>query len=147
MMPRAIAGREASRRSRVEGWTEDHDAAFAAAKNDKKVVLADFTGSDWCGWCGKLKGEVFDTPAFQEWAEQNVVLLAVDVPRRNVLTPEQRRNNQQLAGRFRIMGYPTLLFLDASGPSVKVLGQMGYEAGGPTHWTAHAQQIVDGARR
>jgi protein disulfide-isomerase len=127
----------------VDGWTQDHDAAFAAAKQEKKLVLADFTGSDWCGWCVKLKGEVFDTPEFTSWAKQNVVLLEVDFPRRKPVTPEQRAKNDELAARYRIQGYPTILFLDASG---KPVGQMGYEAGGPAHWIAHAQRIVDSAK-
>jgi len=126
------------------GWTEDHDKAFATAKSEKKVVLADFTGSDWCGWCVRLKAEVFDAPEFKEWAAKNVVLLEVDFPRRKMLTPEQRRKNEELAGRYRILGYPTILFLDGDG---KALGQMGYEAGGAAHWVARAQQIVDAARR
>ena len=31
------------------GWTDDYDAALKRAAAEKKLVLADFSGSDWCG--------------------------------------------------------------------------------------------------
>ena len=59
-------------------WLTDFEAAKAAAKKDGKVILADFTGSDWCSWCIKLHDEVFSKPEFQEWAAKKVVLLELD---------------------------------------------------------------------
>src|SRR5205807_2026970 len=45
-------------------WVESYDDAVARAKKANRLVLADFTGSDWCGWCIKLREEVFDTKEF-----------------------------------------------------------------------------------
>jgi len=45
-----------------EGWLTDLDAAKKQAAAEKKDILIDFTGSDWCGWCIKLDKEVFSTP-------------------------------------------------------------------------------------
>ena len=46
-------------------WETDLNVAKKRAKDENKEILADFTGSDWCGWCIKLKKEVFDQPEFQ----------------------------------------------------------------------------------
>ena len=44
----------------------------------------DFTGSDWCGWCIKLKKEVFSKPAFIDYANEHLILMTVDFPNRKV---------------------------------------------------------------
>lgn len=127
-----------------EGWIESYADAIARAKKEKKLILADFTGSDWCGWCKKLKGEVFDKEEFQAWAKKNVILLEVDFPQQKKQSDELKQQNEKLQKEHKIEGYPTILFLDASG---KEKGRMGYEAGGPKNWVEKAQKIVDKANR
>src|SRR5690606_17786206 len=117
----------------------DFEAAKATAKKEGKVILADFTGSDWCGWCIKLKEEVFDTPEFKEWAAEKVVLLELDFPRKTELAAELKAQNQGLAKQYGIEGYPTILFLDADG---RELGRYGYDAGGPEPWIAKAETMM-----
>ena len=118
-------------------WLTDYKAALAKAKKEKKVVLADFTGSDWCGWCIKLKDEVFSKPEFQEWAAENVVLLELDFPKQTPQSDELKKQNQELQKEFGIQGFPTIVFLDAKG---KKLGQSGYVEGGPEAWIAAAEK-------
>ena len=62
-------------------WGTDATTALAQAKKEKKLVVMNFTGSDWCGWCIKLKKEVFDTKEFAEYAGKNLVLVELDFPR------------------------------------------------------------------
>ena len=62
------------------GWDDDYEKAVAQAKAEKKMVLLDFTGSDWCGWCIKLDKEVFSQPEFKDYAKENLVLVEVDFP-------------------------------------------------------------------
>ncbi|MCA9784845.1 MAG: thioredoxin family protein, partial [Candidatus Cloacimonetes bacterium] len=45
-------------------WITDYEEALKLAKKERKLVLVDFTGSDWCGWCIKLKDEVFSKEEF-----------------------------------------------------------------------------------
>lgn len=120
------------------GWLESHPQALAEAKKTGRPVLADFTGSDWCGWCIKLKKEVFDTPAFKEWAGKNVVLLELDFPQRKAQVAEIKAQNQKLAQQHGIEGFPTVLILDADG---KKLGELGYMAGGPEVWIAEFKKL------
>ncbi len=111
-----------------EGWLTRMDEALAAAKQQDRLILVNFTGSDWCPPCMKLKGEVLSAPAFQQHAQESLVLLEVDFPRRRELSPEQRNHNQELAARFGIEAFPTLLLLDSDG---KVLDRMvGFPKGG-----------------
>lgn len=49
-----------------ELWQTDFHAAKDKAKADNKLLLVDFTGSDWCPWCKKLHEEVFEKDAFKD---------------------------------------------------------------------------------
>lgn len=109
-------------------WVTDYEAALKQAKAENKRVLLDFTGSDWCGWCIKLREEVFDTTAFGNYAKDKLVLVEIDFPRGKAQSDELKKQNAELAKKFKIRGYPTIILLDGDG---KVLGQTGYQPGGP----------------
>jgi protein disulfide-isomerase len=109
-------------------WLTDYDKAFAQAKAENKQLLLDFTGSDWCGWCMKLDREVFEQPEFKEYADRNLVLLKVDFPRRKPQPASEKAQNEKLAEKYRIEGYPTLVVLN---PDEKKAGELGYVPGGP----------------
>lgn len=125
-------------------WTEDYEKALARARRERKLVLTDFTGSDWCGWCIKLKKEVFDTKEFKEWAARRVVLLELDFPRRKPQDPRIRERNQKLLQKYGVRGFPTILFLDGRG---KAVGRLGYQPGGPKPWIEAAEKILAGQGR
>ena len=61
-------------------WTENLDEALARAKESGRLVLVDFSGSDWCGWCRKLDQEVFSTPEFLAEATNKYELVFIDTP-------------------------------------------------------------------
>ena len=63
-----------------EGWTHDFEAAKKQAAAEKKDLLMDFTGSDWCGWCIKLNDEVFKHDVFKDGVKDKYVLVEVDFP-------------------------------------------------------------------
>ena len=124
-------------------WMTDHKAALALSKKTGKPILADFTGSDWCGWCIRLKKEVFSTPEFNAWAKKNVILLELDYPHTKPQSAAIKAQNAKLGEQYRIEGYPTILFLNSSG---KVLGQYGYDEGGPKVWTKKAEAMLKGKK-
>jgi protein disulfide-isomerase len=109
-------------------WMTDFPKAQSKAKAEHKLVLMDFTGSDWCPWCIKLRQEVFDKREFKTYADQNLVLVEVDFPRRKTQTEEQKKANDDLQKKYKIEGYPTVIVLNEKGEKV---GELGYEAGGP----------------
>ncbi len=119
-------------------WLTDLPAAVKKAREENKALLLDFTGSDWCGWCKKLKSEVFDTPEFQSFADANLILVEVDFPRGKKLAAAQVEANQKLADRFNVDGFPTIILLDAD---EKYLGQTGYLAGGPKVFISQLEKM------
>ena len=81
-------------------WLDSFDEAIKESKNTGKPILANFTGSDWCGWCIRLDKEVFSKKEFQEWAKDNVVLLTVDFPRRKQIPQDVAALNKSLEQAF-----------------------------------------------
>ena len=122
-------------------WLTDLPKAEAQAKTDNKIVLMDFTGSDWCGWCIKFKKEVFDTAEFQEYAAKNVVLVELDYPHKKQ-SADLKKANAQLKDQYKITGFPTLVVLDKDG---KEIGrQVGYSEGGPKAFIAKLEKFKKG---
>ena len=115
-------------------WQTNFDAAKAKAKTEKKLLLVDFTGSDWCGWCIKLKEEVFDKEAFRSEAPKQFVLVEVDFPHEKELSKELKEQNEKLRDEFKVQGYPTVLMLDAEG---KLIGRTGYRPDWPDEYVKH----------
>lgn len=119
-------------------WDTDLSAALKTAKTEKKLVLVDFTGSDWCPWCIKLHKEVFEKPDFITYAKKNFILVEIDFPRKSEQPIELKKANQALANKYNIEGYPTVLVLDESGKEVK---RLGYQVGGPKPFIEELSKI------
>ena len=119
-------------------WLTDLPKAQAKAKEEKRMVLLDFTGSDWCGWCIKLHNEVFSKPEFAEYARKNLVLVEVDFPRKKKLNAEQKKANDALQQKYKIEGYPTIIVLNGEG---KKIGELGYMPGGPKAFIAELEKV------
>jgi protein disulfide-isomerase len=115
-------------------WLTDMAAAQKKAKEEKKMILMDFTGSDWCGWCIKLNKEVFSTKEFADYAKDNLVLVEVDFPRKKKLSDEQKKANDALQSKYGAEGFPTIVVLNSEGK--QVWKQVGYMPGGPKAWIA-----------
>jgi len=96
-------------------WHDSFEAAREQSLVSGKPILADFTGSDWCSWCVKLRKDVLNKTEFEEWARDNVVLLELDFPQRSRQDPEIKAQNEKLASLYGIDSYPTVLMLDAQG--------------------------------
>jgi thioredoxin-related protein len=120
-------------------WLTDLPKAQAQAKAENKAVLINFTGSDWCGWCIRLRKEVFAKPDFEEYASQNLVLVEIDFPKRKELPDALKKANRALAGKFDVEGYPTLIVLGADGQK---LGKLGYAPGGTKAFLSEMSKTI-----
>lgn len=133
----------------MTGWEVHLDSAYAISKKTGKPILANFTGTDWCGWCIKLKKEVFTTKQFNDWAKENVVLLELDFPRRFRLPDEIAQQNQQLQQAFGVQGYPTLWLFDVNEDpntgqkSINGIAKTGYVSGGPNAWISDLEEKMN----
>lgn len=110
------------------GWTNSLPAAQALAKTENKMVLLDFTGSDWCGWCMKFKKEALDTDAFKDYAAKNLVLVELDFPRKTPQSADLKKANKELSKKYNVTGFPTFVVLNKNGEEIG--RQEGYEPGG-----------------
>ncbi|MBN2583249.1 MAG: thioredoxin family protein [Planctomycetes bacterium] len=124
-------------------WLEDFAKAQTLAAEMKRPMLLDFTGSDWCGWCIKLDREIFSTPTFQDYARKNLILVKLDFPRSRKMDPTVVAQNQKLASKYKVNGYPTVIVLDPSGNQV---GQMGYMSGGPEPFLQKLKGVLGSKR-
>ncbi len=95
-----------------KGWTTDLDKAIEQAKAEKKSVLVEFTGSDWCPPCIAMRKNVFSKEEFVKKASKNFILVELDFPKGN---KELAEKNQPLAEKYRIEGFPTVVLLDSEG--------------------------------
>ena len=109
-------------------WLTDLSRAQAKAKTENKIVLMEFTGSDWCPPCMKMHKEVFTDAAFVAYAKMNLVLVEVDFPRKKKQSEELKKANEALETKFKIEGYPTVILLDKAGK--KLSEMVGYQPGG-----------------
>ena len=115
-------------------WGTDLSNALAQAKTDKKIVLLDFTGSDWCIWCKKFDKDTLSTDKFAEYAKSHLELVVVDFPNKKPQSDALKSANKALGEKYGVDGYPTFVVLDADG---KEIGrQVGYAPGGPEAFIA-----------
>src|SRR5579862_4848231 len=62
-------------------WHNDLKEAEQIAKKEHRHILLNFSGSDWCGPCIRLRQEVFDSESFKKLADSSLVLVNADFPR------------------------------------------------------------------
>jgi thioredoxin-related protein len=99
-------------------WFTDFDAAKKIAVKENKYILLNFSGSDWCAPCIKMKSEVFQSQTFLTLAEEHLILVRADFPRskKNQLSKDQVKRNETLAERYNPSGkFPLTLLLNSDG--------------------------------
>ncbi len=135
-------------KAHAEGWLVSFDEAKQLSDKTGKPIMANFTGSDWCGWCKKLKREVFDKEEFKKWASENVILLELDFPRRHKIPREFAQQNASLQRAFKVRGYPSIWLFDLADNSsdgdirINAYGKTGYVRGGPSEFISTANKII-----
>lgn len=131
----------ASAQAEGQLWQTNFEEAKARAKAEKKLVLVNFTGSDWCLYCEKLKSEVFDKEAFVNEVPKSFVLVELDFPHSKEQPKDLKEQNKKLAEQYDmyIFGYPSVLLMDADG---KVFSKTGYRDKGPKEWVENLGSLV-----
>ncbi len=120
-------------------WKTDFEEAKKEAKKNKKYILLNFTGSDWCGWCTRLNDEVFSQPEFVKYAGESLVCVKLDFPRNKQLPEKERSQNYTLQQLYQVQGYPTIILLSPDGA---VAGVTGYQRGGAKSYIEHLKGFV-----
>lgn len=100
-------------------WLTNLPQALEKAKTEKKLVLMDFTGSDWCPPCMALHKNVLTSKAFEDYADKNLVLVLVDFPKKTDLPVKLKEANEALAKEFSVDAFPTVILLDTDKKELK----------------------------
>ncbi len=122
-----------------EDWSHDFKASVKKATSEKKDLLLDFTGSDWCGWCIKLNKEVFSQNEFKSDIPNSFVLVELDYPRdKSKMSKETLDQNAKLKDQFKVRGFPSIYLADHTG---KPYAKTGYKKGGAAIYNKHLIEL------
>ena len=117
-------------------WFTNVSEAIEESKVSGKPIFAFFTGKEWCSWCKKLEQQVLSKEGFISYAKENLVLLELDFPRGKRNLPQKQI---ELARKFNIKGYPTVILMDAS---TNKIAKTGYEAMSPEQYVDHVKALL-----
>jgi protein disulfide-isomerase len=120
-------------------WATDLPKALAQAKAEHKIVLLDFTGSDWCMWCRRFEEDVLSQPEFASYAKTNLVMVMADFPHEKPQSDFVKKANEGLQSQFKIDGFPTYVVLTPAGTEIG--RQVGYLSGGPMAFIAMLREL------
>lgn len=121
-------------------WTEDLEQAKIEASETNKYIFVSFSGSDWCHWCIQLDKEVFSSEQFQAYAEEKLVMVLVDFPKRKKQSSEQKLKNEELSRQYRVRGFPSVALLNPQG---ELVAMTGYRRGGAEAYIEHIELLIN----
>src|SRR5258708_34732910 len=83
-------------------WQPNFELAKKIAKEKHEFILLNFSGSDWCGPCMRLKKEIFESETFSKLADSSLIMVNADFPRnkKNQLDAQTRKQNDALADKY-----------------------------------------------
>src|SRR6201996_5445471 len=127
-------------------WLGNFDVAKTQAAQEHKLILVNFSGSDWCGPCIRLRKEILESDAFTNYAADKLVLVRADFPRqkKNQLSKEQVKLNEALADKYNADGkFPFTLLIDDQGKVLKTWD--GFPDESPEKFVAEINQFANAA--
>ena len=98
------------------------DTAKTNAAEKHRLILLNFSGSDWCIPCIKMRKEIFENAAFKSLSDSLLVMINADFPRskKNLPDVKTRKQNEALADKYNPNGaFPYTVLLDADGKAIK----------------------------
>lgn len=104
-------------------WTELAHAQKSSADNSKIVLV--FVEAEWCGFCKRMKRDVFPTPKISDLMGNEYYNVLIDLEsKKEIIFNGERMTERDFARSMEVMQTPTIIFLNSRG---EVLGrQPGY---------------------
>ena len=121
----------------------DFASVKKAASEQHKLILLNFSGSDWCAPCILFKRDYL-TDEFTQLSKDRLIFLNADFPRRkkNQLPANLVSRNEALAETYNKEGsFPLTLLLDAGGNILKIW--KGKPQADPQEWLAEVKLTCD----
>jgi thioredoxin-related protein len=131
----------------VPDWGTDFEKAKQIAVQEHKLILLNFSGSDWCGPCIRLRKDIFDSETFKKMADTTLVLVNADFPRqrKNQLPKELQQQNDKLADKYNATGvFPLTVLLTTDGKLIKKWE--GYPTIGAENFINQVKASIDAAK-
>jgi thioredoxin-related protein len=128
-------------------WQPDFSTACKIAKEKNQLILLNFSGSDWCIPCIRMRKQIFGDEEFLHMADTTLVMYNADFPRnkKNALDKDLQEQNESLADKYNPEGkFPFTMLLDAGGKVIRTWD--GYPDQTPEQFTHLVKQICDGNR-
>jgi protein disulfide-isomerase len=91
----------------------------------------------------QARKEVFGKQAFKDFAKDHVVLFQADFPQAKEQAAAVKEQNEALAKKYGVRGFPTVLLLDAKG---NVIATTGYQPGGAEKYIDHLRDLLKQGR-
>ena len=128
-------------------WETDFNKAKQSARSEHKLILLNFSGSDWCGPCIRMHKEMFENNSFVQYADEHLILVNADFPRlkKHQLAKDQQAKNDQLADKYNKDGiFPLTVLLNSDG---KVLKEwQGLPPISPEEFTKQVKEVFDASK-
>ncbi|RWY47142.1 thioredoxin family protein [Mucilaginibacter gilvus] len=128
-------------------WSGNFTEVQKEAKQSHKLIVINFSGSDWCGPCIRLRKEILESASFEQYAQEHLLLVRADFPRqkKNKLNEEQVKRNEALAEKYNPEGkFPYTLLVDENGKVLKDWD--GFPNETATEFVAQLNQTVNAGR-
>lgn len=92
-----------------------YDAAVTKAKAENKYIFVDIY-TDWCTWCHKLDKDVYQDATVQKAFAKNFAITKInaEASTEHTVAGGTRMTEAQIAEKWNVTGFPTLVFLDTT---------------------------------
>jgi protein disulfide-isomerase len=120
-------------------WETDYKKASQQADTSGKPMFVLFTGSDWCYWCKRLENDILQNPQFSSAVGDKFIFVMMDFPKGRPQDPALASQNQQIADKYNVTGFPTVIILDSKG---QYLGKPSYDKDDPQGFANKVLQNV-----
>ncbi len=121
-------------------WLKNYELALEKGKKEKKPLLLFFCGSDWSGWCMKIKKEVLDSSAFSNAIGSRLIGLEIDFPHHSIQLPEIEKQNLALKEQMEISDFPHFILMYPEG---RILLRTGYLSGEPEQVAQYLLSVLE----
>lgn len=117
-------------------WSHDLDESLKHAHRIQRDVLVNFTHLGACYYCELLEREVLSKPRFLRYASRKFVLVDLNRPTLEAISPELLARRDAWMHKYFVNGIPTILLLDGDG---RPYGITHYKKGGPSQFIRFLQ--------
>lgn len=87
------------------------EALKASAEQNKPIFMDSYTS--WCHWCKHLDKTTFKNAEVVSYLNKNFISIKMNM---------EAGEGPKLAQKYRVSGYPTLLFINSSGETIGRIG-------------------------